>query len=247
MLRDRLPSPREPLQGLFMNGPAADLVEVAGLAKFDFVVLDGEHGHVWPSLPDLIRAARYRDVAAIVRVPNTRPDAMSQAMDWGADGILVPAVRTADEIERAVAAVRYPPEGKRGLAGSVAAADYGWKGEGYLAESRRRASVWIQVETEEALRELDRWAGLSSVDLFFIGPADLSMALGEEGRPGPRFEAAMDGVIRTLQGRKAWGIFAGTPDDRERWQRLGAAAVATSVPLVLRQGIAVWRGEERHG
>lgn len=247
MLRDRMQSPERPLQGLFMNGPGADLVEMAGLAKFDFVVLDGEHGDVWSSLPDLLRAARYRQIAAIVRVPKTRPEAMSQAMDWGADGVLVPAVRAVEEIDRAVSAIRYPPEGQRGLATSVAAADYGWQGEDYLTESRRRAAVWIQVETQEALRELDHWAELASVDLFFIGPADLSMALGEEGRPGLRFEAAMEGIIRTLQGRKDWGIFAGTSADRQRWQDLGASAVATSVPLVLRRGIAGWRGEDRHG
>lgn len=247
MLREQMQLSGRPLEGLFMNGPGADLVEMAGLAHFDFVVLDGEHGAVWPVLPELIRAARFREVAAIVRVPKTRPEAMSQVMDWGADGVLVPAVRETIEIQRAVSAVRYPPEGERGLATSVAAADYGWKGAAYLSESRRKALVWIQVETVEALGALDTWATLPGVDLFFVGPHDLSMALGEEGHPGPRFEEAMQAIVGTLGGRKPWGIFAGAAAERRHWESVGAMAVATSVPSILRQGIAAWRGGNQHG
>ena len=246
MLRERLMSDRV-LDGLFINGRAADVVEMAGLAKFDYVVLDGEHGDVWPVLPELIRAARFRQIAAIVRVPKARLEAMSQVMDWGADGVLVPAVRTIEEIQRAVRAVRYPPEGERGLATSVAAADYGWKGDTYLSEARANSLLWIQLETQEALDALDDWADLDGADLFFVGPADLSMALGEQGRPGPRFHAAMETIQATLRGRKPWGIFAGSPADRTRWHALGAVAVATSVPLVLKQGVDLWRGDEKAG
>lgn len=246
-LMDAFTSGRMGIEGLFISGEGENLVEMAGLAGFSYVVLDGEHGSVWANLPSHIRAARLHQLGIVVRVPRGRVDAMAQALDWGADIILAPGASGAAEVQEAVSAVHYPPEGQRGLAFSIPAAQYGWEGPAYLERARRAPRLWVQVETREALEAVEEWAQWPGIDALFVGPTDLSMELGEEGRLGPRTAAAVTRVGEACrQAGRPWGTFTPASEDRSRWVHQGANLVATAVPLLLRQGVERWRGDSPH-
>ncbi|NMP24175.1 HpcH/HpaI aldolase family protein [Sulfobacillus harzensis] len=249
MFRDRVRVGPDPLYGLFVSGPAGDPVEMAGSLGYDYVVLDGEHGAVETTLYHVIRRARLAGVSALVRVPRTKRESVAQVLDYGATGVLIPGVRADEEIRAAVTAVRYPPEGQRGLAFSVAAAQYGLESaQEYLERARRETVVLVQIETQETLHHLSQWARLPGIDGFFVGPTDLSMELGEEGQPGPRFMAAMT-RIRDILGDagKPWGIFAPNVKDGRRWAEAGARLLATADVILLRQGLDGWKEGVQHG
>lgn len=204
--------------GIFLEIPCPDVVEMASLAGWDFVVIDTEHGAMGTAqLPDMLRASR---VPAIVRVAG-RADLLQGALDSGADGVLVPQIHTAAEAAAVVAASRFYPQGKRGLNGFVRAAGYSLTPmEEYL---RRPVRVVIQIETAGALAEVEAIAGLAGVDELFIGPYDLSQALG---RPGDVMHAEVLGAgQRVIHAAHAAGIavsaFANSLDAADRWREMG--------------------------
>lgn len=221
---------------LFVGESGADMVELAGWCGFDAVVLDGEHGMVWNDLPMLLRTAEAAGIAPIVRVLSRRPDMIGQALDFGAAGVLVPGVHTRDEVQQAIAAARYAPLGRRGLAYSTRAARYGGRtGLQYFTDAHENQAVWVQVETVGALESLPDWLGLAGLSGVFVGPTDLSMALGEGGGLTPKVEAAIHQVatMATAQGIP-WGIFTPTAEGCRRWRQAGAALVGTAVSSVVR-------------
>lgn len=235
------------IEGLFIGHENAPLIEMAGLAGFRYVVLDGEHGALDGHLPDLLRTARLAGLGALVRVPLTQPSKMSQALDWGATGILVPGAQSTEDIEYAAAFCRYPPQGHRGLASMIPAARYGWPGESDAADLGPATKIFIQVETVGAMDRIEQWASRPEVDGFFIGPSDLSMALGEGGIMGVDTAAAIERVIAVLEAAgQVWGIFSPDAASRMRWTSRGAHLVATAVPMLLRSGVAAWRGGSLH-
>lgn len=241
-LREQLRAGRRGLEGLFIGTEGPAVVEMAGQAGFDYVVLDGEHGDVLGEMSGFIRSARAVAIPCIVRVPLSRVDAMSWVLDMGADGVLVPGVRAADDLRRVVQATRYPPEGGRGLAFTVPAAHYTFEGPPYLERARRETVVWAQVETHEAVRGVDALAAVEGIDALFIGPTDLSMALGLDGQPGPVVEQAIQEVVRSAESLgRPWGIFTADAPERQRRLAEGAWLVATAAPVMLRRGIEVWR------
>ena len=116
---------RIPVSGCMIQGCMPSLVEICGLAGFDFVFMDAEHAAVSPSdCEEMARAAQLRQTAALVRVPNAASDTILRYMDIGSTGIILPGVSTRAEAEHAVRAVKYYPEGMRGL-NAVRASDFG--------------------------------------------------------------------------------------------------------------------------
>ena len=116
-----------------------------------------------------------------MRVPAVDPVAIGQALDWGAEGVLVPRVNTPDEARAAVDAARYPPHGSRG-AGPGRASGYGRAIPAALERAARETVVALQIETVEALDRVAEIAAVPGVDLLFIGPGDLGVGLAAEGR-----------------------------------------------------------------
>lgn len=221
---------------LFVGESGADMVELAGWCGFDAVVLDGEHGMVWSDLPALLRAADAARIAPIVRVLSRRPDMISQALDFGAVGVLVPGIQTVEDAKQAIGAARYTPLGRRGLAYSTRAARYGGRtGPQYFSEAHQNQAVWLQVETVGALDCLVELLGLGGLTGVFVGPTDLSMALGEGGALTPTVEAAIQRVASEATDREIpWGIFTPTADGCRRWRQAGAALVGTAVSSLVR-------------
>ncbi len=216
--------------GIFLEIPCPDVVEMASLAGWDFVVIDTEHGAMGTAqLPNMLRAAR---VPAIVRVAG-RADLLQSALDAGADGVLVPQIHTAEEAAAVVSASRFHPAGRRGLNGFVRAAGYSLVP---MAEYLQRpVRVVIQIETAGALAEVEAIAGLAGVDELFIGPYDLSQALG---RPGDVMHAEVLGAgQRVIHAAHAAGIevsaFANSLESADRWREMGVDRLLYSADAYL--------------
>jgi 2-dehydro-3-deoxyglucarate aldolase/4-hydroxy-2-oxoheptanedioate aldolase len=167
-------------------------------AGFDWAIIDNEHGVFNPeSISELARACRQLGVTPIVRVPALTYEQIAQALDGGAQGVMLPRVTHPDQVRFAVQCVKYPPVGGRGSAMGRGHTDYkaGDVVE-MMAESNRETMVVVQVETREAVERLDELLAVPGVDVGLIGPNDLSIALGVAGRMrDPVLERAIEAMM----------------------------------------------------
>jgi 4-hydroxy-2-oxoheptanedioate aldolase len=178
--------------GTFLHIPSAAVVEIIAAAGFDFVVLDLEHGEFGISrLAELQRAADAAGICSVVRVPSNDAPLIGKALDMGAGAVLVPHIASAEDAARAVAAAKYAPEGSRGafpfMRASRYRADYrpGWE-----AGQNAATSVILLVEGERGISNLEEIVRVPGVAGVFVGPVDLSQALGLPGQlRHPRVEA----------------------------------------------------------
>jgi 4-hydroxy-2-oxoheptanedioate aldolase len=150
--------------------------EVMARQGFDALVVDMQHGltdlaNLWP----MLQAISQTETVPVVRVAWNDPATIMKALDFGAYGILVPLINTAEDAAKAVAACRYPPVGMRS-SGPLRAALYG--GANYQAEANEHIVVLAMIETKEGLANLDAICATPGLDGVYIGPADLSYALG---------------------------------------------------------------------
>ncbi|UYN94226.1 MAG: 2,4-dihydroxyhept-2-ene-1,7-dioic acid aldolase [Enhydrobacter sp.] len=177
------------------NGFAAEVMARQG---FDALCVDLQHGlSEMSDVAPLLQAISQTDTVPVVRVAWNEPAAIMKALDLGAYGIIVPLVNTAEEAARAVAACRYPPVGMRS-SGPVRAVHYG--GADYVARANDEIVVMAMIETREGLANLDAICATPGLDAVYIGPADLSFALGLEPRgdnPDPLHLATCDRILVT--------------------------------------------------
>lgn len=228
-MRERLKS-KDPLIAVFSIIPAIEIVELIGLAGFDAIILDTEHGaHGSEALGQLILAAHARDIYPLVRVRSSEPTEIAAALDAGAAGVIVPQIGSLQEAERAVRAARFAPEGNRGANPFVRAADYSGRLE-WFAEANRDVAILLMVEGQGGLDAVVEIAALPHLDGIFIGPMDLSHALGVPGEMGhPSVVDAIQTVVATCsQAGIASGIFAGVPAAK-RWIEEGVTLLAVGV------------------
>ena len=230
-LRERLAGEGPPLVATFVIVPRIEIVELAALAGFDAVILDQEHGPIGvETLPPLVAAARGAGLACLVRVPECRAKKIEAALDLGADGVLVPHVSFAQTAAEAVAAARFAPEGRRGANPYVRAAAYS-ANERFFAEANERAACLALVEGKQGVQAIDDILAVPGLDAVFIGPVDLSAALGIPGQPEhPDVVETVRGLVE--KGRAhgvATAVFAPTPEAARRWLSLGVRLVALSV------------------
>jgi len=209
--------------GTFVQIPSPELVELHGLAGFDFVILDMEHGaYGFDELRNLIRAADVRLVSPIVRTSGVSRGLISRVMDLGAAGVMVPQIETAQDLEIVVGAVKYPPLGKRGYCSGVRAA--GYLGEpGFTDSTNQRTAVIPLIENLEAVDNLDSLLAVPGVDAVMVGPGDLSSAMG---RPGdwlsPPVSTVLDDLVSRIVSRGlAVGMHIKEPAHAASWLRKG--------------------------
>ena len=197
-LRQNFASDR-PSFGLIINFESPWLVDAAGLIGFDFVLLDAEHGPLSPALMEgMIRAAEAADMSALVRVPANVPHEILRYLDIGAVGIQVPHLETAEETKAAADAMRYPPQGNRGLAAITRAANYGMTitPKEYMEVANREVAFLAMVETQCAVENVDAIASTPGVDALIIGPGDLSVSMGYGGdRTAPPVVKAIERIL----------------------------------------------------
>ncbi|SFI40876.1 HpcH/HpaI aldolase family protein [Jannaschia pohangensis] len=222
----------ETLRGLWQNLPGPEMAELAARAGFDWIVIDGEHG-AWD--PGCIRRRLIAAPEAVVRVPVLEDWILKQVLDLGAKTVLVPMIDTPEQAAQAVAACRYPPEGRRGMGAFVArAAMYGLD-PGYVERANRDVSVWVQAESRAALANLEAICAVPGVDCVFLGPADLAADMGTTATDPVVHAALEDAIARIAATGVAPGIFAADPD---RWIGCGARVVSLgSDAMVLASGL----------
>lgn len=158
--------------------------EIMAGAGFDWLLIDMEHGHGdYQTLLAQLQAIGGSGTVPLVRVEANDPAVIKRVLDLGAYGVMIPWVSGRKECEAAVRACKYPPEGVRGMAGSHRAAGFGRFGADYWKRANGEILVIVQIETVEALRDVDAMLAVPGVDVAFVGPSDLSAALGHVGDP----------------------------------------------------------------
>lgn len=175
---------RVPIAGCMIQACLPSLVEICGLAGFDFVFLDAEHGAISPKdCEELVRAAEVRKTVPLVRVPNAEPDTILRFMDVGAMGIILPGVSTRQEAEQAVRAVKYYPQGMRGL-NAVRASDFGMTKplSEYVQEANQETVILTIIENSIAIENLADILAVDGIDGAILGTGDLSQSLGVPGQ-----------------------------------------------------------------
>jgi 4-hydroxy-2-oxoheptanedioate aldolase len=199
--------------------------ELLAGSGFDLLVADGEHGPVDTAhLVAMLIATRAAGVPLLYRVGANEPIRIMHALDAGASGVVVPQVRTPADVERAVAWCRYPPAGLRGVA-PRRASGYGRGTTGYLAAADALVTCCIQIETREAIEELDAILAVPGVDTVLIGPNDLAAALGHLGEAThPDVESAIGRVVeRSKAAGIPAGIWTGSPTQARQRRAQGFA------------------------
>lgn len=167
-------------------------------AGFDFVIIDNEHGPFSvETIAELSRTARNLGLTPIVRVPDLAYPYLAQSLDGGAQGIMLPRVYDGEQVRRAVEITKYPPMGMRGCAFGRGHTDFQAMS---LSETMAIANAGnmlvIQIETQEAVDNLDEILSVPGVDAAFVGPTDLSIALGVPGQTdSPVLISAIDKVL----------------------------------------------------
>jgi staphyloferrin B biosynthesis citrate synthase len=213
----------EALLGTFLKTPHPHIVEVLATSGLDCLCIDAEHAPFdRRDLDACIMAARAGGLPNLVRTPSSAPEQILNALDCGADGVVIPHVRSAAEA-RAVAAASHYGAGGRGYAGSSRAAGYGSKAiPDHLASSSARTVVIAQIEDVEALDEIDAIAAVEGIDALFIGRIDLTIALGCTSPDDPKVIAACDRIIAACTAaERPVGMFTSMPNDAPMWQAKG--------------------------
>lgn len=221
--------------GLWLTLSSAYAAEAMAGAGFDWLLLDTEHSpnDVLIVLSQLQAAAPY-PVSCVVRPVINDTALIKRYLDIGAQTLLIPFVQNVEEAKAAAAAVRYPPQGVRGVSTMTRAGRFG-RIPDYVKRAGEEICLLVQVETAEALAVLEGIAAVDGVDGVFIGPSDLAASLGHPGNPGhPEVKAAVEDAISRLRkiGKPA-GVL--TPDVAfaKRCVELGAAFTAVGIDATL--------------
>ena len=203
-------------------------------------MIDGEHS---PLSTDIIQgqlqAIYGYDATPVVRVPENDPVFIKQFLDLGVQNLLVPMVNNVEEARSAVAATRYPPEGIRGVGAAFARASRWNRIPNYLKEASKINSVILQIESSEAVDNIDEIIAVDGIDGLYVGPADLSASMGYLGQPAhEKVIVAIEKVIKAaVDAGKPIGINAFDPELAKHWVSLGVSyvTVASDVTVMARQ------------
>lgn len=209
---------REPFFGCSCVLGSSLTVEMAGKIGFDWLWIDMEHGAGGEhTLIGQLQAASAADTAAVVRIAWNEAPRFKRVLDMGASGVVVPYVNTAEEAAKAVSAMRYPPQGIRGIARFHRAAGFAQEFDSYFAAANDSLLTVLQVETEEAVGNVESIAAVEGVDVVFLGPMDLTTNMGISRRyDHPRFLEAVDRIKEACEKHgKAAGTFIPTADSLE--------------------------------
>jgi len=219
-----------PPVGTWISSASPIVAEAMGCAGFDWGVLDMEHSPLdLMGVVHLLQALSSTRMLPVVRVPWNDAVMVKPVLDAGAPAVMFPFVQSSDEARRAVAATRYPPQGVRGMAGMSRATRFGTS-TNYFRLANQHVGVIVQLETPQALAQIDEIADIEGLDALFIGPADLSAAMGHIGQF--THPEVMDAMARAVQRCKALGkpvgTLGGSPETVAQYRAMGFDYVAVS-------------------
>lgn len=214
--------------GSWLQTGSSIVAELADASGFNWLLIDLEHGCGTEAMV-LPQIQVIRNAAAIVRVGAPHPDLIARSLDWGAAGIMVPMVSSAEKAEACVRAMRYPPRGDRGLAGMVRAFQYG------LHRDMPTPVFYAQIETIEGVENARAIAAVDGVDVLFIGPMDLKLHLqSHPQRTHLDYAACLREVAAAARDAgKACGLLCRQTDDFTELQALGFTHLAIETDITL--------------
>ena len=234
----------QPAFGCSVMFPSPQIVEMLGLAGFDWVLIDCEHGSA--SLADVELMAMACDAVGITPIARPRTNAASDiqgVMDRGVMGVQVPHVSTADDARRAVAAVKFGPGAARGLAAGTRPDSWGLgtRMPDFTQAANAQSLVCVQLEHAEALSNIDAILAVEGIDVFFIGPSDLSQSMGFPGNPkaAPVTKAIEDALARIVAAGRTPGMPA-TAETVADVVAKGCRYVYTHLPRLIGAGAAAF-------
>jgi 2-keto-3-deoxy-L-rhamnonate aldolase RhmA len=216
-LKSRLGSSKDPCFGTWISSASLLCVDALKDLGFEWFMIDTEHSPVNPeTLAAMVSDLGGDGPAPLVRVGNVDQYLIKQALDAGSHGVLVPLVSTEAQAKSAVAYAKYPPDGVRGAA-AAAASRYGTELSSYLRSANAETLVGVQIETREAMENLEAIAGVNGVDILFVGPQDLTLSLGLlDDRKNPKVRDAMRKVVETCERHgKVPGTLVIDPQERK--------------------------------
>jgi 4-hydroxy-2-oxoheptanedioate aldolase len=218
------------LKGPWLSLGSSTVADIAGRVGYDYVLIDAEHGPFNPTtIMDQLRALEATGTPAMVRVPCHEGWVLQQTLDAGAQTLMLPVVSRAEQAERIVAACLYPPEGRRGLGGSsMRSGGYGTISD-YPTTANAQICLIAQIETGEALENIDAIAAVDGIDGLLIGPSDLGCDLGYQNDLGADalWDVIAEAVARIAATGKAAGVFT-APGRTERMIEVGARLFGTT-------------------
>jgi len=225
----------EAVNGCWLNLGNALTAEIVGTAGFDWALIDLEHGA--GSEHDVIaqlQAIKNTGTTGIVRVESAERQRILRVLDFGAEGVMCPHINNVEEAKKVVDGLRYPPGGSRGIAKMTRAAGFGSNVDEYMRTADENILGVAQVESVEALDNLDEIAAVDGIDVLFIGPSDLTAALGIFGQfENALYKDAVKATIKAAQkAGKATGILLFTPDDYNKYYDLGIRVLACGADSV---------------
>ncbi len=226
--------------GTFLGAANPSIVEILGYTGLDFVVIDTEHGP-YDTMPmsDLIQAAESKGLSPLVRIADLTHKEMQRALDNGAEGIIIPCLKSLDEFRKVVDLGKFAPLGNRGF---IKGRGSGFGNEPwasgtlteYMQNSNDKVLLLPQCETKEALDNIEEIVQIEGIDGIFIGPFDLSICMGIPGRfDAPEFREAVDRILRACkQAGKLCMTFTSTPAEARMYIEKGFDTVANSIDTI---------------
>lgn len=221
-----------PLIGCFVTLPSPALCEYTAMMGFDFTLVDNEHGQMnEETRENMIRASQAAGVPVVIRTATNAYQHVQKALDMGANGVQVTLVNTKEEAERCVRLANFPPEGARGTAYLTRAAAYGLIGDKlqYQKDANATKLLVAQIETVEAVKNLDEILRVEGIDVFFIGPADLASSMRAVPGSEEVMEVFYDCIRRIVAHGRIAGALCGSVEIAKRCIDLGAHYIVGTV------------------
>ena len=206
-------------------------------AGFDFVFIDMEHGNYsMETVADLIRGAKSAGIATIIRVPHLETHFISRVLDAGAEGIMVPMTSTRQQAEQIVRYSKYTPLGQRGFGNQTGQTDYKpLKTPDFMKEANEHTLIVAQIETREAIENIEAILDVEGIDVGLIGPNDLSISMGIPDQMGSEIiTKAIEEVVESAKKKgKASGIHIANIEAIKKWRAKGMTVLAYSIDIAL--------------
>jgi 4-hydroxy-2-oxoheptanedioate aldolase len=239
----------KPALGCSIMIPSPQMVEMAAHAGFDWVLIDMEHGTIGLETAELMcMAAEARGITPIVRPRNNASAEITSVMDRGAVGVQVPHINTVDDARRALAAVKFGPGDNRGLAAGTRPDSYGLAKAmpDFVRAANAESLVCIQLEHAKAIENVDALLAVDDLDVYFIGPSDLSQSMGHPGNP--KAPPVKDAIEKTLARIVAAGKTPGMPataDNLDQVIASGCRYIYTHLPKLFGAGASAFLSKGR--
>ena len=224
--------------GLWLALASPGVGVIASNAGFDWVLVDCEHGpYDLTRLETQLMALHGHPADVVVRVPIAQDWVLKQALDLGAQTVMIPMINTVADAKAAVAACKYPPQGMRGMGAALARASLYNHNPNYTSTANDDICVILQLETQQALENLEDIAAIPGIDALFIGPTDLGADMGYPGQVGvPQVvDAVDDGIRRIHAAGLASGLIAFDAQGQKKYADLGVSFIGVGSDTTLMQ------------